>query len=78
MNYYVDLFLCANQVVQWCRVNLSHDCNQQSKDVRRHELCFQNSVSQLGRTLICTSSNILLTCTCKLFMLGKFFWHIGI
>ena len=78
MNHSTDCFVCANQVVQWFRVNLSHDCNQQSKDVRRYELCFQNRIIQLGMTLICTSSNILLTCTCKLFMLDRFFSHIGI
>ena len=71
-------FLCADQVVQWCHVNLIHDCNQQSKDVHMHELCFQNRIIQLGMTLICISSNILLTCTCKLFMLARVFWHIGI
>ena len=78
MKHSADQFVCSNQVVQWCHVNLSHDCNQQSKDVRRYELCFQNKFIQLGMTLICTSSNILLTCTCKLFMLDRFFWHIRI
>ena len=29
-------------------------------------------------TLTCTSSNILLTCTCNFFMLEGFLWHIGI
>ena len=78
MNYSFDRFVFANQVVQWCCLNLSHDYNQQSKDVRRYELCFQNKIIQLGMTLVCTSSNILLMCTCKLFMLDNFFWHIGI
>ena len=73
MNHYVDRFVCCNQVVQWCGVNISHDCNQQSKDVHRYELCFQNKFIQLGMTLTCTSSNILLTCTCKLFMFEFFF-----
>ena len=70
--------MCSNQVVKWYCVNISHDCNQQSKHVRRYELCFQNKFIQFGMTLICTSSNILLTCTCKMFMLDRFFWHIGI
>ena len=79
MNHSADQFVCANQVVQWCHVNISHDCNEQSKDVCRYELCFQNKIIQLGMTLICTSSNILLTCICKeIFMLDRFFWHIGI
>ena len=78
MNHYANQFVCADQVVQLCSVNLNHDCNQQSKDVHRYEFCFQNIIIQLGMTLICTSSNILLTCTCKLFMLDRFFWHIGI
>ena len=78
MNHSIDLFVCANKVVQWCHLNLIHDCNQQSKDVRRYELCFQNKFIQLVMSLTCTSSNILLTCTCKLFMLDMFFWHIGI
>ena len=78
MNHSAIRIVCANQVVQWCSLNLSHDCNQQSKDVCRYELCFQNKIIQLGMTLTYTSSNILLTCTCKLFMLDRFFWHIGI
>ena len=78
MNHSVDRFVCANQVVQWCRLNLNHDYNQQSKDVRRYELCFQNKIIQLGMNLICKPSKILLTCTCRLFMLKRFFWHIGI
>ena len=78
MKHSTDQFVCANQVVQWCRVNLNHDCNQQSNDMSLYEPCFQNKIIHLGMTLICTSSNILLTCTCKLFMLDRFFWHIGI
>ena len=66
MNHSADRFVFDDQVVQWCHLNLSHDYNQQSKDVRRYELCFQNRIIQLGMTLICTFSNILLTCTCKI------------
>ena len=33
MNHSTDQFVCDNQVVQWCRLNISHDYNQQSKDV---------------------------------------------
>ena len=79
MNHYADRFVCSNQVVQWCHLNLSHDYNQQSKDVHRYELCFQNRIIQLRITLICTC---LLTfyshVHVKLFMLDRFFWHIGI
>ena len=78
MNHFSNRFVCVDQVVQWCHVNIIHNCNQQSKYVHRYELCFQNKIIQLGMTLICTSSNILLTCTCKFFMLDRFFWHIGI
>ena len=53
MNHSADKFVCANQVVQWCHLNLSHDYNQQSKDVHRYELCFQNKIIQLGMDLIC-------------------------
>ena len=66
MNHYADRFVCANQVVQWCHLNLSRDYNQQSKDVRRYELCFQNRIIQLRMTLICTSTSILFTCTCQI------------
>ena len=73
MNHYADQFVCANQVVQWCRLNISHDYNQQSKDVCRYELCFQNRIIQLRMTLICTSTNILLTCTCKIVFVKQVF-----
>ena len=78
MNHSANQFMSTNDVFQWCRVNIIHKSNQQSKDVCKYELCFQNKFIQLGMTLICTSSNILLTCTCKLFMLDRFFWHIEI
>ena len=70
MNHSTDRFVCANQVVQWCHLNLSHDYNQQSKDVRRYELCFQNRIIQLRLNLIYTSTNILFTCTCKIVYVG--------
>ena len=73
MNHSADWCVCANQVVQWCRLNLRHDYNQQSKDVRRYELCFQNRIIQLRMTLICTSTSIVFTCTCKIVYVGQFF-----
>ena len=73
MNHYADRFVCANQVVQWCRLNLSHDYNKKSKDVHMYELCFQNRIIQLRMTLICTSTNILFTCTCEIVYVGQVF-----
>ena len=73
MNHSTNRFVCVDQVFQWSHVNLSHDCNQKSNDVHIYELSFQNKIIQLGMTLICTSSNILVTCTCKFFMLDRCF-----
>ena len=73
MNHSIDQFVCVDQIVQWFHVNLSHDCNQQLKDVRRYELCFQKRIIQLRMTLICTSTNILFTCTCKIVYVGQVF-----
>ena len=73
MNHYADRFVCANQAIRWCHLNLNHDYNQQSKDVRMYELCFQNRIIQLRMTLICTSTNILFTCTCNIVYVGKVF-----
>ena len=28
MNHSIDRFVCVNQVVQWCHLNLNHDYNQ--------------------------------------------------
>ena len=38
MSHSADRFVSADQVVQWCRLNLSHEYNHRSKDVRRYEL----------------------------------------
>ena len=73
MNHSIDRFMCAKQVDKWFLLNLSYDYNQQSKDVRRYELCFQNRIIQLRTNLICTSTNILFTCTCKIVYVGHVF-----
>ena len=71
--------MCVNQVVQCFRLNLIHDYNQQSKYVRRYEICFQNRIIQLRMTLICTSTLTFYSHVhVKLFMFDRCFWHIGI